>query len=110
MQCHNICKLSCNFRSGIDRTKETDAKTMKEVILVRQLSPIALETQFTPPLKACRDDVPQTPESDDDDLKTLSSRASSARKRVQPKFVFVESNISKDRSVLIQGQIEIYRF
>jgi hypothetical protein len=51
----------------------------------------ARAAQFTPPRKKQRDEIPPTPDSDDDDLESLSSHASSTRKRVQPEFIFVGS-------------------
>ena len=47
--------------------------------------------EFTPPRKKLRELVSPTPESDDDVLKSLVSQASSTRKKVQPKFLFVDS-------------------
>ena len=46
---------------------------------------------FTPPRKKQRHEVPPTPESDDEDLESLSSHASSSRKKLQPDFLFVAS-------------------
>jgi hypothetical protein len=50
----------------------------------------ARAAQFTPPRKKQRDLVPPTPDSDDDDLESLVSHASSTRKKVQPSFRFVD--------------------
>ncbi len=47
--------------------------------------------EFTPPRKKQRQLVPPTPrDSDDDDLESLVSHASSTRKKVQPSFRFVD--------------------
>jgi hypothetical protein len=51
----------------------------------------ARAADFTPPRKKRRELVPPTPGSDEDDLESLVSQASSTRKKVQPKFIFVES-------------------
>jgi hypothetical protein len=52
----------------------------------------ARAAEFTPPRKKFRDDVPPTPDSfDEDDLESISSHASSTRKRVQPEFILVGS-------------------
>ena len=62
----------------------------------------ARAAEFTPPRKKHRDDVPPTPDSDsDDDLESLSSRASSTRKNV-PEFQFVDS---KDTSKFSDAEI-----
>ena len=63
----------------------------------------ARAAEFYPPRKKHRDDVPPTPDSDsDDDLESLSSRASSTRKKVQPEFQFVDS---KDTSKFSDAEI-----
>ena len=51
----------------------------------------ARAAEFTPPRKKQRHEVPPTPESDDEDLESLSSHASSSRKKLQPDFLFVAS-------------------
>ena len=51
----------------------------------------ARAAEFTPPSKKHRHEVLPTPDSDDDDLESLSSHASSTRKKVQPDFLFVAS-------------------
>ena len=51
----------------------------------------ARAAEFTLPRKKQRDDVPPTPDSDDDDLESMSSHASSSRKKVQPEVLFVAS-------------------
>jgi hypothetical protein len=51
----------------------------------------ARAAEFTPPRKKQRQLVPPTPrDSDDDDLESLVSHASSTRKKVQPSFRFVD--------------------
>jgi hypothetical protein len=51
----------------------------------------ARAAEFTPPRKKQRQLVPPTPrDSDNDDLESLVSHASSTRKKVQPSFRFVD--------------------
>ena len=61
--------------------------------------------EFTPPRKKLRELVSPTPESDDDDLESLVSHASSTRKKVQPKFIFVDS---KDTPKCNQAEIRAW--
>jgi hypothetical protein len=68
----------------------------------------ARAADFTPPRKKRRELVPPTPDhddSDDDDLESLVSHASSTRKKVQPKFLFVDS---KDTPKCNQSEIRVW--
>ncbi len=61
--------------------------------------------EFTPPCKRQRELVPPTSDSDDDDLESLATQASSTRKKVQPEFLFVDS---KDTPKCNHAEIRVW--
>ena len=65
----------------------------------------ARAAEFTPPRKKLRELVSPSPDSDDDEVESLASQASSTRKKVQPKFVFVDS---KDTPKCNQSEIRVW--
>ena len=65
----------------------------------------ARAAEFTPPRKKRRELVPPTPDSDEDDLESLVSQASSTRKKVQPKFLYVDS---RDTHKCNQSEIRVW--
>jgi hypothetical protein len=65
----------------------------------------ARAAEFTPRRKKQRELVPPSPDSDDDDLESLASQASPTRKKVQPKFLFVDS---KDTPKCNQSEIRVW--
>ena len=65
----------------------------------------ARAADFTPPRKKRRELVPPTPDSDEDDLESLVSQASSSRKKVQPKFLYVDS---RDTHKCNQSEIRVW--
>ena len=65
----------------------------------------ARAAEFTPPRKKRRELVPPTPDSDEDDLESLVSQASSSRKKVQPKFLYVDS---RDTHKCNQSEIRVW--
>ncbi len=65
----------------------------------------ARAAEFTAPRKKQRELVPPPPDSDDDEVESLTSQASSTRKKVQPKFVFVDS---RDTPKCNQSEIHVW--